>query len=253
MVTAAGTATVNRIPVLFSPRRHLCLPAARSGAPAGGAVLRPNVTANDAFKAVSRYWDRIVRPEQLMSACINAMRVLADPAETGAVTAGPAAGCAGRLARVSGRVPAEARSPRRATRPAPAEVARAVALIRSKRKPLVICGGGVRYSGAERALEAFCAALNVPLAETQAGKGVLPWDHPCNLGGIGVTGTLAANTIAREADLVIGVGTRLGDFTTASKWLSRTRRFEFLTVNVNGFDAQQDGRASRGRRRQGDA
>jgi 3D-(3,5/4)-trihydroxycyclohexane-1,2-dione acylhydrolase (decyclizing) len=105
----------------------------------------------------------------------------------------------------------------------------------------VICGGGVRYSGAERALEAFSAALNIPFAETQAGKGVLPWDNPFNLGGIGVTGTLAANTIARDADLVIGIGTRLGDFTTASKWLFQNPKVEFLAVNVNGFDAHKMG------------
>ena len=125
--------------------------------------------------------------------------------------------------------------------PAPAEVARAVAFISSKRRPLVICGGGVRYSGAERALEAFCAAINVPFGETQAGKGVLPWDNPFNLGGIGVTGSLAANTIARDADLVIGIGTRLGDFTTASKWLFRNPKVAFLTVNANSFDAHKMG------------
>jgi 3D-(3,5/4)-trihydroxycyclohexane-1,2-dione acylhydrolase (decyclizing) len=241
MVTAAGTATVNRIPVLFLPGDTF---ACRQPDPVLQQVEQfsdPNVTANDAFKAVSRYWDRIVRPEQLMSACINAMRVLADPAETGAVTLALPQDVQGD----SHEYPVEFLRKRvhhvvrRA--PAPAEVARAVALIRSKRKPLVICGGGVRYSGAERALEAFCAALNVPLAETQAGKGVLPWDHPCNLGGIGVTGTLAANTIAREADLVIGVGTRLGDFTTASKWLFQNPKVEFLTVNVNGFDAHKMG------------
>ena len=105
----------------------------------------------------------------------------------------------------------------------------------------MICGGGVRYSGAERALEGFCAQCNIPFGETQAGKGVLSWDNPFNLGGIGVTGTLAANTIARDADLVIGIGTRLGDFTTASKWLFQNPKVQFLTINVNSFDAHKMG------------
>jgi 3D-(3,5/4)-trihydroxycyclohexane-1,2-dione acylhydrolase (decyclizing) len=241
MVTAAGTATVNRIPVLFLPGDTF---ACRQPDPVLQQVEQfadPNVTANDAFKAVSRYWDRIARPEQLMSAGINAMRVLTDPAETGAVTLALPQDVQGEpydypeeflRKRVHHVV-------RRA--PAPAEVARAAALIGAKRKPLVICGGGVRYSGAERALEGFSATLNIPFAETQAGKGVLPWDNPFNLGGIGVTGTLAANTIARDADLVIGIGTRLGDFTTASKWLFQNPKVEFLTVNVNSFDAHKMG------------
>lgn len=241
MVTAAGTATVNRIPVLFLPGDAF---ACRQPDPVLQQVEQfsdPNVTANDAFKAVSRYWDRIARPEQLMNACLNAMRVLTDPAETGAVTLALPQDVQGesydypeeflrkRVHHVVRRAPASA------------EVSRAAALISAKRKPLVICGGGVRYSGAERALKAFCAALNIPFAETQAGKGVLPWDNPFNLGGIGVTGTLAANTIARDADLVIGIGTRLGDFTTASKWLFQNPTVEFLTVNVNGFDARKMG------------
>jgi len=241
MVTAAGTATVNRIPVLFLPGDTF---ACRQPDPVLQQVEQfsdPNVTANDAFKAVSRYWDRITRPEQLMSACLNAMRVLTDPAETGAVT----------LA-LPQDVQAESydypeeflrRRVHHLVRHAPAadEVGRAVARIASSRKPLVICGGGVRYSGAERVLESFCAQFNIPFGETQAGKGVLSWDNPFNLGGIGVTGTLAANTIARDADLVIGVGTRLGDFTTASKWLFQNPKVQFLTINVNSFDAHKMG------------
>ncbi len=241
MVTAAATATVNRIPVLFLPGDVF---ACRQPDPVLQQVEQffdPNVTANDAFKAVSRYWDRIARPEQLMTACINAMRVLTDPAETGAVTLALPQDVQGD----SYDYPEEFLRKRvhlvvrRA--PAPGEVARAAALIRAKRRPLVICGGGVRYSGAEHALEAFCAALKIPFAETQAGKGVLPWDNPWNLGGIGVTGTLAANTIAREADLVIGIGTRLGDFTTASKWLFQNPKVQFLTVNASSFDAHKMG------------
>jgi 3D-(3,5/4)-trihydroxycyclohexane-1,2-dione acylhydrolase (decyclizing) len=239
MVTAAGTATVNRIPVLFLPGDTF---ACRQPDPVLQQVeqsVDPNVTANDAFKAVSRYWDRIARPEQLMSACTNAMRVLTDPAETGAVTLAlsqdvqgesydyPEAFLRKRVYQLIRRVPAVE------------EIGRAVALIAAKRKPIVICGGGVRYSGAERALATFCQRFNIPFAETQAGKGSLPWDNALNLGGIGVTGTLAANTIAREADLVVGVGTRLGDFTTASKWLFQHPKVEFLAINVNSFDAHK--------------
>ena len=204
MVTAAGTATVNRIPVLFLPGDVF---ACRQPDPVLQQVEQfsdPNVTANDAFKAVSRYWDRVARPEQLMSACINAMRVLTDPAETGAVTLALPQDVQGE----SYDYPEEFLQKRfhHLVRRAPAavEIQRAVALITAKRKPLVICGGGVRYSDAERSLETFCAEFNIPFAETQAGKGVVPWDNSWNLGGIGVTGTLAANTIAREADLVLG-------------------------------------------------
>jgi 3D-(3,5/4)-trihydroxycyclohexane-1,2-dione acylhydrolase (decyclizing) len=241
MVTAAGTATVNRLPVLFLPGDVF---ACRQPDPVLQQVEQffdPNVTANDAFKAVSRYWDRIARPEQLMSACTNAMRVLTDPAETGAVTLALPQDVQGE----SYDYPEEFLRKRvhhlvrRA--PAPVEVERAAALIAAKKKPLVICGGGVRYSGAERALEAFCGAFNIPFAETQAGKGVLPWDNPLNLGGIGVTGTLAANTVARAADLVIAIGTRLGDFTTASKWLFQNPEVQFLAVNANSFDAHKMG------------
>jgi 3D-(3,5/4)-trihydroxycyclohexane-1,2-dione acylhydrolase (decyclizing) len=241
MVTAAGTATVNRIPVLFLPGDTF---ACRQPDPVLQQVEQasdPNVTANDAFKPVSRFWDRITRPEQLMSACLSALRTLTDPGETGAVTLALPQDVQGE----SYDYPEEFlrrrvhHLPRRA--PTPSEIERAAALIGAKKRPLVICGGGVRYSGAERALGSFCRSFAVPFGETQAGKGSLPWDHPYNLGGIGVTGTLAANTIAHEADLVIGIGTRLGDFTTASKWLFQDPKVEFLTVNVNSFDAHKMG------------
>jgi 3D-(3,5/4)-trihydroxycyclohexane-1,2-dione acylhydrolase (decyclizing) len=241
MVTAAGAATVNRIPALFLPGDVF---ACRQPDPVLQQVEQfsdPNVTANDAFRPVSRYWDRIARPEQLMSACLNAMRVLTDPAEAGAVTLALPQDVQGEAYEYP-REFLQKRVHHLARRaPTAAEIRRAVALITGKRKPLLICGGGVRYSGAERALEAFCERFAIPFAETQAGKGSLPWDHPFNLGGIGVTGTLAANSIARDADLVIGVGTRLGDFTTASKWLFRNPRVQFLTINVNSFDAHKMG------------
>ena len=237
MVTAAGTATVNRIPLLLLPGDTF---ACRQPDPVLQQVEQfgdLTVTANDAFKPVSRYWDRISRPEQLMSAGLNAMRVLTDPAETGAVTLALPQDVQGEaydypLEFLERRVHHLLRRP-----PTAGEVERAAALLQASRRPLVICGGGVRYSEAGRALAAFCEKLHLPFAETQAGKGVLRWDHPCNLGGIGVTGGLAANRLAREADLVIGVGTRFGDFTTASKWLFQEPGVKFLAINPNPFDA----------------
>jgi 3D-(3,5/4)-trihydroxycyclohexane-1,2-dione acylhydrolase (decyclizing) len=199
----------------------------------------PNITANDAFKAVSVYWDRITRPEQLMSSLINAMRVLTDPAETGAVTIGlpqdaqaesydyPASFFRKRIHHVERRALSQA------------AVERAVQRITGSRKPLMICGGGVRYADAGAALASFAERFRIPFGETQAGKGTVPWDHPWNLGGIGVTGGEAANVIAREADLLFAVGTRLGDFTTASKIAFQNPELTVLTLNVNSFDSHK--------------
>ncbi|MDA8424783.1 MAG: 3D-(3,5/4)-trihydroxycyclohexane-1,2-dione acylhydrolase (decyclizing), partial [Treponema sp.] len=237
MVTAAGTATVNRIPVLFLPSDSF---ACRQPDPVLQQVEQfndANVTANDAFRAVSRYWDRVSRPEQLMTAMINAMRVLTDPAETGAVTVALPQDVQGeaydypeefierRVHHIERRAPTAA------------QVERAVKMIRAARKPYVICGGGVRYSGAGAELAAFCAKHRAPFAETQAGKGTILWDDPHNLSGIGTTGSLAANRLAKEADLVIAVGTRLGDFTTCSKWLFQNPSCKILGINVAAFDA----------------
>jgi len=239
MVTAAGVALVNRIPVLFLPGDAF---ACRQPDPVLQQVEHWDdytATANDAFRAVSRYWDRVNRPEQIMSACINAMRVLTDPAETGPVTLALPQDVQGEvydypaefLAR---RVHHIARRP-----PTRGEVERAVALIKRSRKPIAVCGGGVRYSEAGKAFAAFCASFGIPFGETQAGKGAVSWDDPWNLGGIGVTGGLAANRIARDADLVIAVGTRLGDFTTGSRALFRNQAASVLSVNVNSFDASK--------------
>ncbi len=239
MVTAAGVATVNRIPLLLLPGDAF---ACRQPDPVLQQVEQWDdytATANDAFRAVSRYWDRINRPEQLMAACINAMRVLTDPAETGAVTLAlpqdvQGEACDYPASFLEERVHyVERRGPTRG------EVQRALALITSRARPLLICGGGVRYSEAARELAALCEELSIPFAETQAGKGVLPWDHPMNLGGIGVTGGLAANRLARSADLVIAVGTRLGDFTTGSRALFRDPEAAVLSINVNPFDARK--------------
>lgn len=236
MVTAAATATVNRIPVLLLPGDNF---ACRQPDPVLQQLEVPGdytVSAVDAFRPVSRYWDRIVRPEQLMSACLQAMRVLTDPADTGAVTLAlpqdvqaeaydyPAEFFAKRV-HVLDRRP-----------PAPSALKRAVALVAGKRKPLIIAGGGVHYAGATAELARFAEAFGIPVAETQAGKSVLPWDHPLNMGGVGVTGTLAANRLAREADVIIGIGTRYSDFTTSSKTAFGHPEVEVININVNAQD-----------------
>jgi len=235
MVTAAGTATVNRIPCLFLPSDTY---AARQPDPVLQQIentMDYTVTANDSFKAVSKYWDRIIRPEQLMVSAINAMRVLTDPAETGAVTLclpqdvqGEAydypAGFFAKRTWYLDRRPA-----------APEAIGRMVELIKGKKRPLAICGGGVKYSLAGKEFVAFAERFNIPFAETQAGKGTIPWDHPLNLGCVGACGTLCANLIAKEADLVIAVGTKLNDFVTASK--SAFPAAEMASININGADA----------------
>ncbi len=237
MVTAAGTATANRIPVLFLPGDAF---ACRQPDPVLQQIEIPHDytnTANDAFRAVCKYWDRIVRPEQLMTAALNAMRVLTDPAETGAVC----------LA-LPQDVQAEAwdypeeffakRIHRPGRRPlSPGDALRAAKLIKGKKRPMIICGGGVRYSGAGEELAKFAADFDIPFAETQAGKGVLVWDNPLYLGGLGVTGTSSANEIAHDTDLIIAVGTRLNDFTTASKWDFHNPEVELLSLNISAFDA----------------
>lgn len=236
MVTAAGCATANRIPLLVLPGDTF---ACRQPDP----VLQQAEffdsfasTVTDAFKGVCHYWDRIQRPEQLMTAALNAMRVLTDPADTGAV-------CLAMPQDVEGeaydypeyffakRVWHIDRRPISA-----AQLERAEKLIRSAKKPILVCGGGVRYSEAFEQLQAFAEKYNIPIGETQAGKGLVAWDHPLNLGGIGVTGGKAANVIARDADLIIGVGTRFSDFTTASKWLFKEDA-KVLGINICPFDA----------------
>lgn len=237
MVTAAANATANRIPVLFLPGDQF---ATRQPDPVLQQVERFNdytITVNDSFKAVSQYWDRVSRPEQLMSAMINAVRVLADPADTGAVTVAlpqdvqgeafdyPESFFRKRVHRIERRPPTSEM------------ISDAVEAIFKSRKPLLICGGGVKYSEAAGALRRFAESFGIPFAETQAGKSAIPWDHELNLGGIGTTGNMAANTIAQEADLVIGVGTRYSDFTTASKWLYQNEAVQFVNINIAPFDS----------------
>jgi len=237
MVTGAAGATINRLPVLLLPGDIF---ATRRPAP----VLQQlessgsqDTSVNDCFKPVSRYWDRINRPEQIVAALPEAMRVLTSPAETGAVT----------LA-LPQDVQAEAFpypealfEPRVWTIPRPRPDAellrRAAALVRSSRTPLIVAGGGVIYSGATGSLRRLAELTGIAVAETQAGKGSLPWDHPQALGAIGVTGTRAANLVAREADLVLVVGSRLTDFTTASKTAFAHPEVRFVGVNVAELDA----------------
>ncbi|PKM52018.1 MAG: 3D-(3,5/4)-trihydroxycyclohexane-1,2-dione acylhydrolase (decyclizing) [Firmicutes bacterium HGW-Firmicutes-7] len=237
MVTAAATATANRIPVLFLPGDVY---ASRQPDPVLQQIEQFNslsISTNDAFKAVSKYWDRVQRPEQLMTAMIHAMRVLTDPADTGAVTIALPQDVQGEAYDYPVSF-FKKRVHRIERRPATTEMIKdAVKAIKNKKKPILICGGGVRYSEAQEAFKAFAEKFNIPFGETQAGKSAVVFDHELNLGGIGTTGNLSANIIAQEADLVIGVGTRYTDFTTASKWIFQNPDVEFVNINVASFDA----------------
>src|SRR6185437_1596440 len=192
---------------------------------------------NDCLRPVSRYYERVERPEQLIPAALEAMRILTDPAETGAVTlAMPEDVQAEAFA-----VPSAFLAPRTWTvyrqRPAPEAIAAAAQLIAGAQRPLIVAGGGVIYSEATDALRAFVDATGIPVAETQAGRGALVSEHPLSLGAVGATGTAAANALAREADVVIGIGTRWSDFTTASKSAFQDSGVRFVNINVAGFDA----------------
>ncbi|MDR1464209.1 MAG: 3D-(3,5/4)-trihydroxycyclohexane-1,2-dione acylhydrolase (decyclizing) [Oscillospiraceae bacterium] len=238
MVTAAACASVNNIPLLLLPGDAF---STRQPDPVLQQLEQEyddSITTNDAFRPVCKYWARINRPEQLMSAMIHAMRVLTDPAQTGAV-------CVALPQDVQGEAYAWPESfltkrvhkiPR--ALPPAEELEEAVRQIKAAKRPLVICGGGVRYSEAGLALTHFCRQHHIPIAETQAGKSAMPSDNSYNLGGIGVTGNSAANEIAKQADLIIAVGSRLSDFTTSSKWLFR-EECQFLNINVNLFHAQK--------------
>ena len=237
MVTGAATATVNRLPVLLLTGDVF---ARRNVAPVLQQIewaQTQDVSANDCFKPVSRYWDRLNRPDQLITSLPEALRVLTSPAETGAVTLAlpqdvqteaydyPSAFFRKRVWHVARN---------RADR---ASLAKAAAMIRASTRPMIVAGGGVIYSDACEALRRFVDATGIPVGETMAGKGSLRWDHPLNLGAVGATGTFAANRVARDADLVIGIGTRYGDFTTASKTAWQHPDVRFININVTEFDA----------------
>ncbi len=236
MVTAAATATANNIPVLILPGDVY---ACRQPDPVLQQVEQTydlSLSTNDAFRPVCRYWDRVVRPEQLMSAMLSAMRVLTDPANTGAVCVAMPQDVEGEAYDYPESFFAK-RVHRLARREPEAEViAEAAEIVKNAKRPMLICGGGVRYSEAHEEFKHFAETTGIPFAETQAGKSAIVWNHPLNLGGVGVTGCSAANEIAREADVVIGVGTRYTDFTTASKWLFREDA-KFININVSEFQA----------------
>ncbi len=237
LLTGAAAATVNRLPVLLLPSDYF---ANRIPNPVLQQLEHPTLhdaSVNDAFRPLSRFFTRITRPEQLLDALPQAMRVLSDPVETGAVVISlpedvqaeaydwPVEFFAPRLWRI------------RRPPPEPAVLERAVDLFKRARRPLIVAGGGVRYSEAEDALARLAEAFGVPVVETQAGKGALPTDHPWNAGPVGANGGLAANRLAREADLVLAVGTRLGDFVTASKSAFQNPEVRFIGINVAPFDA----------------
>jgi 3D-(3,5/4)-trihydroxycyclohexane-1,2-dione acylhydrolase (decyclizing) len=237
MLTAAAGATINRLPVLILPGDIF---AGRRPAPVLQqleSASTQDISVNDAFRPVSRYWDRITRPEQLITAGPEAMRVLTSPAETGAVTLALPQD----VQAEAYDYPVELFRPRLwhvpRARPDEAALRRAVALIQGARRPLIVAGGGVIYSEATAELAAFATATGIPVGETQAGKGALPFDHPANLGAIGVTGTSGANLLARDADLVLGIGTRYSDFTTASKTAFQHPDVRFINLNVVELDA----------------
>lgn len=237
MVTGAALATTNRVPVLLLPSDQF---ATRVPDPVLQQLEDPtslDVTVNDCFRPVARFFDRINRPEQLIPSLLSAMRVLTDPAETGAV-----------VLAMPQDVQAEAHDwpvelfrkrvwhVRRPV-PEPAALERAVALIRAAERPLIISGGGTIYSEASEELRALAAATGIPVADTQAGKGAINYDHPCAVGGVGSTGGDSGNHLADRADLIIGVGTRYSDFTTASKTQFKNPGVRFVNINVTPFDA----------------
>jgi len=241
MITGAALATINRIPVLLLPGDAFASRPADPVLQQLEVPWRGDVSVNDCFQPVSRYWDRITRPEQVIPAALEAMRVLTHPAETGAVTLSlpqdvqaeafdyPDAFLHKRvwhIARMSPDVSA---------------LDRAAALIRGARRPMVVAGGGVIYAEATEALRRLVDATGIPVGETQAGKGSLPYDDPSNLGAVGATGTLAANRVAREADVVLGIGTRWTDFTTASHTIFANPDVAFINLNVLDFDAAKNG------------
>ncbi|MFD6919272.1 3D-(3,5/4)-trihydroxycyclohexane-1,2-dione acylhydrolase (decyclizing) [Streptomyces sp. NPDC059944] len=239
LVTGAALATINRLPVLLLPGDYF---ATRPADPLLQQLEHPveaDLSVNDTLRPVSRYFDRVTRPETLIPSALNAMRVLADPAETGAVTLALPQDVQAQAHDWPEEFFAERVWWVRRPGPDPAELAAAVGAVRTARRPLIVAGGGVHHSEAEAALEALADGTGIPVASTQAGKGSLRHDHPADLGGIGHTGTAVSDDIARTADLVIGVGTRYSDFTTASGTLFQHPDVRFVNLNITAFDAHK--------------
>lgn len=239
LVTGAALATINRLPVLLLPGDYF---AARPADPLLQQLEHPgqaDVSVNDTLRPVSRYFDRITRPEMLIPSALGAMRVLSDPAETGAVTLALPQDVQAEAYDWPEEFFAERVWHVRRPAPDPAELAEAVRAIRAARRPLIVAGGGVHHSRAEDALKALADATGIPVGSTQAGKGSLRHDHPADLGGIGHTGTAVCDDISRTADLVVGVGTRYSDFTTASNTLFTNPDVRFVNLNITAFDAHK--------------
>ncbi|MFR0352702.1 3D-(3,5/4)-trihydroxycyclohexane-1,2-dione acylhydrolase (decyclizing) [Streptomyces sediminimaris] len=239
LVTGAALATVNHLPVLLLPGDVF---ATRPADPVLQQLEAPgagDVSVNDCLRPVSTYFDRVTRPEQLVPAALQAMRVLTDPVQTGAVTLALPQDVQAEAYDWPGEFFAERTWVVRRPGADPTELAEAVTAVRSARRPLVVAGGGVHHSRAEEALAEFAAGTGIPVASTQAGKGSLRWDHPQDVGGIGHTGTATADELARTADLVIGVGTRWTDFTTASGTLFTGAGVRFLNLNIAPYDGHK--------------
>ncbi|MEU8478776.1 3D-(3,5/4)-trihydroxycyclohexane-1,2-dione acylhydrolase (decyclizing) [Streptomyces hygroscopicus] len=241
LVTGAALATVNRLPVLLLPGDIFTTRPADPVLQQLEVGYAGDISVNDALRPVSRYFDRVVRPESLIPAALQAMRVLADPAETGAVTLALPQDVQAEALDWPEEFFADRVWPVRRPAPEPAEVAAAARAIRAARRPLIVAGGGIHHSEAEDSLHALVDATGIPVASTQAGKGSLRYDHPADIGGIGHTGTAVADDLARTADLVIGVGTRYSDFTTASATLFADPAVRFLNLNITPFDAHKLG------------
>ncbi|MCX5226323.1 3D-(3,5/4)-trihydroxycyclohexane-1,2-dione acylhydrolase (decyclizing) [Streptomyces sp. NBC_00233] len=238
LVTGAALATVNRLPVLLLPGDTF---ATRPADPVLQQLEVPyagETSVNDCLRPVSRYFDRITRPEALVPAALAAVRVLTDPADTGAVTLALPQDVQAEAYDWPEEFLAERTWTVRRPRPDEAELDAVVQAVRKARRPMIIAGGGVRYSAAQDALSTLARSADLPVATTQAGKGVLPWDHPCDVGGIGHTGTQTADALARTSDLIIGVGTRLTDFTTASGTLFRPDT-RLVNLNITALDAHK--------------
>ncbi len=243
MLTGAAVATTNRLPVLLLPSDTF---ANRASDPVLQQLELPHdasISVNDAFKPLSRYFDRVQRPEQIFSALLGAMRVLTDPVETGAVTISLPEDVQAEIIEVPEEFLADREWHIRRPRPdagATAEVAR---IIRSSKKPMIITGGGIIYSDAHKELEALVEQTGIQVGTSQAGVGSLNWDHPMCQGAVGATGTSGANRLAKEADLVIGIGTRYSDFTTSSRTAFQNPNVRFININIASFDASKHGSA----------
>lgn len=243
MLTGAALATTNRLPALLLPSDTFATRVADPVLQQLELPHDPGISVNDAFRPLSRFFDRVQRPEQLFSIALGAMRVLTDPAETGAVTISLPEDVQAEALDVPPEFLEEREWHLRRPLPERSSLARALDAIRASRRPLIIAGGGVIYSGAEDALRALVEATGIPVATTQAGGGSMLWSHPQYLGGVGATGTTAANRQAAEADLIIGIGTRYSDFTTASRTAFQNPGVRFVNINIASFDAYKHGTA----------